>query len=100
MKTVLAIMAVAIGLVIAAPAVGASPDYSKMSTDQLYQAKLQGIPMQDRGKFEGEWIQRVVKMTPGELQKYQIDYSPAEIQRMRESYRSPQQGGGPLSPGR
>ena len=89
MKTVLVIVAVVMVLAMAAPVLGQSTDYSKMSTDQLYQLKQQGVPPDQRNNLESEWVKRAARMTPEERQKYQVPYSDADIQRMRQERTSP-----------
>lgn len=91
MKSVLFVMALLLGLALIAPiALEAATDYSKMSTDQLYQLKKSGtVPPQDQPNLESEWIKRVVDMTPEERQKYQVRYSDEEIQKMRQQRQAP-----------
>ena len=82
MRTVLLIVAVVMGLALAAPVMAQSTDYSKMSTDQLYQLRQQGVPAEDRSNLAAEWQKRVADMTPQELKKYQVPYSHEEVQKM------------------
>ncbi len=96
MKTLLVIVAMVMCLAMVAPA--SARDYSKMSNDELYQTKQQGIPVQDRATFETVWEMRVIQMNDAELQKYQIPYSKQEIEWKRQQYRNPEQGAAPLPP--
>ncbi len=89
MKTVLVIVAVVVSLALAAPLMAQSAsDYSKMSTDELYQLKQQPDHQYDTN-LDSVWTQRVANMTPEELKKYNVQYSPQEIQKMRQQRMSP-----------
>jgi uncharacterized protein (DUF2236 family) len=93
MKTVFAIMAVVIGLALAAPIV-AQTDFGTMSTDQLYQMKQQGVPPEERAAFDAEWAKRVDNMTLDELTVYQVPRSEQEMAKMQQRRTSPT----PLNP--
>ncbi len=90
MKAVLVIVAVVFGMALVAPILVQAADYSKMSTDQLYQMKKSGsVPLQEEQNLNSEWMKRVVNMTPEERQKYQVRYSDEEIQKMRMERQTP-----------
>lgn len=90
------VVVVLFGLALVVPIIAqAATDFSKMSTEQLYQAKQQEqqnqIARDDRGNLDSEWIKRVVRMTPEQRQKYQdqIPWSDQEIQRMWQEHEAP-----------
>ncbi len=89
MKAVLVILAVVFGLTLIAPVIAQAADYSKMSNDQLYQMRKQGVSPQESSNLEAEWINRVLAMSPEERQKYQVRYSDKEIQQMRIQHDAP-----------
>lgn len=90
MRKVVVIVAVLFSLALIVPIMAqAATDYGKMSTDQLYQLKKEGVPPQERANLDSEWMKRVVSMTPGERQKYQVPYSDQEIEKMRQQRMAP-----------
>ncbi len=87
MKTVLVIVAAAailVGMALAAPLMAQSTDYSKMSTDQLYQMKQDPDHANDMD-LQSEWMKRMVNMSPDELKKYRIPYTHEQVQKMYEN---------------
>lgn len=91
MKSVLFVVALLFGLALIAPViVEAATDYSRMSTDQLYQMRKSGnVAPQDQSNLESEWMKRVINMSPEDRQKYQVRYSDEEIQKMRMERQAP-----------
>ena len=61
MRTFIVIMTVVMGLALAAPLIAQSTDYSKMSTDQLYQLKQQP-ENQHNMDLQSEWLKRASNM--------------------------------------
>jgi hypothetical protein len=89
MKTVLMIVAVVMSLALAAPLMAQSAaDYSRMSTDELYQLKQQPDHQYDTN-LDSVWVQRVANMTPEELTQYNVQYSLQEVQKMQQQRMSP-----------
>ncbi len=74
MKIVLAAITVAVCLAFTVIATAQSMDFSKMSNDQLYQLKQQGVPKDQMADFRSEWNNRVLNMTPKQMQKYGVPY--------------------------
>jgi hypothetical protein len=81
MKRVIVIVALVMGLALAAPLMAQSTDYSKMSTDQLYQLKQQP-DNQHNMDLQSEWMKRAANMSPEQLKKYNVPYSQEEVQKM------------------
>jgi len=69
------VMALIAGLAIAPSVMAQTMDYSKMSTDQLFQLKNQGVAPQDQAAFNMEWTKRVANMNLDQLTEYQVTES-------------------------
>lgn len=93
MKTFVAIVAVVMGLALAAPLMAQSMDYSKMSTDELYQLKQEPDHQNDMN-LQSEWVKRAANMTPEQLKEYKVPYSHQEVQKMYQQQQSPGATGG------
>ena len=74
MKIIIAAVTVAVCLAFTVTATAQSMDFNKMSTDQLYPTKQQGVPKDQRADFRSEWNNRVLNMTPEQMQKYRVPY--------------------------
>ena len=63
MRTFIVIVALAMSLALAVPLIAQSTDYSKMSTDQLYQLK-QDPANKNNMNLQSEWLKRASNMRP------------------------------------
>ena len=88
MRTFIAIVALAMSLALAAPLIAQSTDYSKMSTDQLYQLK-QDPANKNNMNLQSEWLKRASNMSSQDLKKYDVPYTHDEVQQMYKQQSSP-----------
>jgi hypothetical protein len=70
--------------------VQAAQDFSKMSTEQLYQMKDQ-VPVDEKANWSAEWQKRVVNMSPEELKRYNVPYSQKELDQAYKARQAPRQ---------
>ncbi len=91
MKRFIVIMTVVMGLALAAPLIAQSTDYSKMSTDQLYQLKQQP-ENQHNMDLQSEWLKRASNMSSKDLKKYKVPYTHEEVQEMYQRQSAPSSG--------